>query len=301
MAADSGIMVAEIYVDTGSGFFSLTMFDDGNHHDGLAGDGLFGAIVPPVSESTASLYYVYAEDSTGAPTNDPPNPPATTYSYTVGYGSPKIYINEFLADNYGCCPDDHGEYDDYIELYNAEDHDVYLTGMYLTDDLSDPTRYLIGDTVIPAGGFLVFWADDQTAQGPAHTNFELEFSGGQIGLFETDQHGNQAMDTLTYAEQETNVSFGRLPDGSDTWAPLYTPTPGAANRSFICGDIDGSCSSPVDIADLVYLVDFMFGGGPEPPEMEAADVDGSGGLIDIADLVYLVDFMFGGGPEPDCP
>jgi hypothetical protein len=66
------------------------------------------------------------------------------------------------------------------------------------------------------------------------------------------------------------------------------------------GDINGSGSSTVDIADLVYLVDYMFNDGPEPPVMATADVDGSGGIINIADLVYLVDYMFNGGPAPVC-
>ena len=60
----------------------------------------------------------------------------------------------------------------------------------------------------------------------------------------------------------------------------------------------------VDIADLVYLVAFSFGGGPAPVCTEEGDLDGSGGAlpIDIADIVYLVDFMFGGGPAPvACP
>ncbi len=70
---------------------------------------------------------------------------------------------------------------------------------------------------------------------------------------------------------------------------------------YICGDVDGSGVLPIDIADLVYLVDYMFNWGPEPPEVPAADMDNSGGLIDIADLVYLVDYMFNQGPEPACP
>lgn len=53
----------------------------------------------------------------------------------------------------------------------------------------------------------------------------------------------------------------------------------------------------IDISDLVFLVDYMFTGGPPPPCLEAGSVDGIGG-IDISDLVYLVDFMFTGGPEP---
>jgi len=68
---------------------------------------------------------------------------------------------------------------------------------------------------------------------------------------------------------------------------------------FICGDIDNNGEGP-DISDLVYLVDYMFTGGPPPPVMATADVDGSGGDPDIADLVYLVDFMFTDGPAPTC-
>ena len=66
----------------------------------------------------------------------------------------------------------------------------------------------------------------------------------------------------------------------------------------ICGDIDDSGSGP-DIADLIYLVDYMFNGGPEPLVLATADVDGTPG-IEIGDLVYLVDYMFNGGPAP-CP
>ena len=64
----------------------------------------------------------------------------------------------------------------------------------------------------------------------------------------------------------------------------------------IPGDIDLSFTE-VDVADLVYLVDYMFTGGPAPPVMNIADVDASCQL-DIGDLVYLVDFMFTGGAAP---
>ena len=67
------------------------------------------------------------------------------------------------------------------------------------------------------------------------------------------------------------------------------------------GDINNDGTGP-DIADLVYLVTYMFGGGPEPPCMAEADVNGNGTGPDIADLVYLVTYMFGGGPAPvSCP
>ena len=67
------------------------------------------------------------------------------------------------------------------------------------------------------------------------------------------------------------------------------------------GNVDYSAGDVIDIADLVYLVDYMFNGGAMPPCHDEADMNGDGAL-DIADLVYLVDFMFSGGPAPgDCP
>jgi hypothetical protein len=63
------------------------------------------------------------------------------------------------------------------------------------------------------------------------------------------------------------------------------------------GNVNGDYYDNLDIADLVFLVDYMFNGGPPPPVFEEADIDASGG-IDIADLVYLADYMFTGGPAP---
>ncbi len=65
------------------------------------------------------------------------------------------------------------------------------------------------------------------------------------------------------------------------------------------GNIDGLAD--IDISDLVYLVAFMFQGGPSSPCPEEGNVDGLAG-IDISDLVYLVAFMFqSGATPPSCP
>lgn len=60
---------------------------------------------------------------------------------------------------------------------------------------------------------------------------------------------------------------------------------------------DANHDGMIDISDLVYLVNYMFGGGTPPPMMDEADINGDGS-VDVADLVYLVNYMFGGGPEP---
>ncbi len=54
---------------------------------------------------------------------------------------------------------------------------------------------------------------------------------------------------------------------------------------------DVNCNGSVDIADLVYVVDYMFLGGLPSPCEENFDCDDDG-LITITDLVCLVEWMF---------
>ncbi|MFH1892995.1 MAG: dockerin type I repeat-containing protein [Candidatus Zixiibacteriota bacterium] len=65
----------------------------------------------------------------------------------------------------------------------------------------------------------------------------------------------------------------------------------------IIGDADGS--GGVDIDDVVYLIAYIFTGGPPPDKAVCCgDADGSGG-VDIDDVVYLIAYIFTGGPAPD--
>lgn len=75
---------------------------------------------------------------------------------------------------------------------------------------------------------------------------------------------------------------------------------GSARADLTCGDMD--LSGTIDIADIVYLVDYMFVGGPPLPFPPTADCDGSGSDIDISTLVCWVDcwFIFEGGCTPLC-
>jgi len=71
----------------------------------------------------------------------------------------------------------------------------------------------------------------------------------------------------------------------------------------IRGNVDGDPGNQVNVADLTYLVDYLFRGGPPPPCTEEGNVDGDPGeQINVADLTYLVDYLFRGGPLPvTCP
>ena len=97
-----------------------------------------------------------------------------------------------------------------------------------------------------------------------------------------------------------NCDFAGGPGDQAIWAAHFGHCCGGT-CCVIRGDIDHSGSGP-DIADLVYLVTYMFGGGPQAPCAGETDINGDGTGPDIADLVYLVTFMFGGGPIPvPCP
>ncbi len=66
----------------------------------------------------------------------------------------------------------------------------------------------------------------------------------------------------------------------------------------LIGDVNGSGS--INVADVTYLVDYLFRDGPPPSPEELGDVNCSG-TINVSDLTFLVDYLFRDGPEPSCP
>jgi hypothetical protein len=148
-----------------------------------------------------------------------------------------ILINEWQASNRSTRPDPaDNDFDDWFELYNPNDFEVDLSGYTLTDVLTLPAMWTIPDgTVIPAQGFLLFWADEETGQNDLqlglHTNFRLEKDGDTIGLFAPD---GRRVDSVTFGPQRPDISEGRYPDGA---APPFlaqtTPTPGDPNWVYI--------------------------------------------------------------------
>ncbi len=188
---------------------------------------IYSAIVGPFGDGTRVLFYITADDQEDHVTK------SDTLSFEVGYIPPVLYINEFLASNDSCCTDEHGEYDDWIEIYNPGPDPVDIGGMYISDDLTDVTAWQIpttapDTTTIPAGGFLVLWADKQPEQGVLHVNIKLSSGGEDVVL--TAPNGTTEIDSYTFDAQTTDVSEGRYPDGSDTWQFFNTPTPGASNQ-----------------------------------------------------------------------
>ena len=155
------------------------------------------------------------------------NPAGTDESQIKG----KLIINEFMASNSSVFADENGDYDDWIELHNPGETDVNIGGMYLTDNFAICTKWEIPDTVIVAGGFLLFWADNEETEGPLHTTFRLSASNGEeIGLYDTEERGLLLIDSISFTTQRRDTSYGRHPDEQGSWQFFSTPTPGKANK-----------------------------------------------------------------------
>jgi len=86
-------------------------------------------------------------------------------------------------------------------------------------------------------------------------------------------------------------------DAEGDWSSPYTIE---IENPWICGDVNGDQIGP-NMADLTYLVQYLFTQGPPPPNLQAANIDGDqGGVINIADLSYLIQYLFRSGPDPIC-
>ena len=146
-----------------------------------------------------------------------------------------VVINEWMADNDTAIADPaDGDYEDWFELYNPGTGTVDMGGCYLTDELTEPFDFQIPDNghyTIPPGGFLLVWADGETAQNTAnqpdlHAGFLLSKDGESIGLYAPD---GREIDTVTFGAQTTDLSEGHFPDGGEIVQALSMPTPGGVN------------------------------------------------------------------------
>ncbi len=175
-----------------------------------------------------------------------PTPGTANSAKTLGSVS-SLRINEWMADPaYG---------EDWLELYNSDSNVVALAGLYLSDTPSTPTITQIPAlSFIEPHGFARFWADGGSAGG-SHCNFKLNKSGESIVL--TAANGATTINTVTFSAQTTDVSQGRLPDGSGTIVSFasQTASPGYPNwapANVYINELLAHTTSPFEDAVEIY-------------------------------------------------
>jgi hypothetical protein len=153
-------------------------------------------------------------DGTGAFVLTTPTPGGANIAGQLG--SPfALRINEWMASP--------SSGKDWFELYNPGTNVVGLSDLYFADSKS--TSPIASLSFIGTGldGFLRFDASNSTSDN--ETNFKLSGSGDAIALY----RAGVLIDSVVFGQQVTDVSQGRLPDGSANIVSLNRATPGKSN------------------------------------------------------------------------
>jgi len=143
----------------------------------------------------------------------------------------EIAINEIVRSGAYKVEDEDGEKQDWIEIYNTTERSIDLTGMYLSDNEKELTKWKFPDVSIGPGDFMVILASGKDRIDPAgnlHTNFKLSAEP----ILMVDKDGKNIIDKIPLQEIRSiskNSSGIRYPDGSAVFIGSTMPTPGRMN------------------------------------------------------------------------
>lgn len=141
-----------------------------------------------------------------------------------------IRITEICAKNRLLVPDEDGEYQDWIELYNTGSQPIDLFGYGLSDKLEKPMKWIFPHMQIDPGQYLLIYAsgkDKYTAGNSPHTNFSLG-SGGETLVLSNPRA--LMVDTVTFSELPDDASYALQMDTNE-WSVQMQPTPGLPNTT----------------------------------------------------------------------
>ncbi len=175
-------------------------------------------------------------------------------------------------------------------------------------------RTLLIDTQAPEQPSLISPAEDETvayegqsfswstvdkSQRGSPVSYQLQVAG-DVGFAES------IIDVSDLSEAEFENSTA-LPDGDTLYyrvraydavgnsGAFTMPRRFFTTQAYLCGDADGN--DLVSISDAVFVIAYIFSGGPAPSPLASGDVDCSG-IVNISDAVYLIGYIFGGGATP---
>ncbi len=157
--------------------------------------------------------------------------PAVSDLWTIDTSYSRLVINEVLAINSSAFEHE-GTFPDIIELYYDGPTLLNLSGMSITDNTDEPTKFVFpaGITIEP-GEFLTLYADSETTISGIHLGFALNGNGEGVYLY--DNNG-ELLDSVEFGLQLPDLSIGRI--GYDSQWRLTVPTFGQANIIQPTGD-----------------------------------------------------------------
>ncbi|MEL6863490.1 MAG: CotH kinase family protein [Bacteroidota bacterium] len=208
------------------GWQSISLRDDGQQLDDLAGDGLYSGQLSPFNEEGVLQYYIEAIDDKGQRSR---LPRCEDLELNIREVTDQLYLNELMASNDQTIADEAGEFDDWLEIYNGGTSAIPLGGKYLSDDPTRPDKWAFPDVEIAPGEFILIWADEDQDQGIWHTNFKLDADGERLGIYDDISQNFALIDEVIFDEQGSDRALGRIPNGTGAFQEV-APTPGASNE-----------------------------------------------------------------------
>jgi hypothetical protein len=124
-----------------------------------------------------------------------------------------------------------------------------------------------------------------------------------VGSWDGVNNAHHLVPWGSYRMEVTATSFYK---SIDTGQPVSSVTKSVwftlCESACRCGDANNDHS--IDISDQVFIINFIFAGGPPPGDCinqyGMGDANGDA-AVDIGDVVYIGQYIFAGGPEPQCP
>ncbi len=189
-----------------------------------------------------------------------------------------------------------------VGLYPATDTNVVcvaaLDSLKIKTDFSNFGGFV--DVCAPGAHVYSTYPADQFARWDG-TSFATPFVTGLFALIcsldSAATRDSMVSAVLSSAEPIDNLN----PDQAGLLGTGLIRPPAALKPfgGFICGDINQDFDSP-NLADITYLVSYMFKNGPAPEVPAAADVNGTQESINIGDLTFLIEYMFINGAPLRC-
>jgi spore coat protein CotH len=276
-SAPAGIQTVNLYYASGivGNFARTSLYDDGAHNDGAAGDGIWGGTIPGFDAGFWVRHYfeAVAADAFGTVCYLPAGAEHDVFVYQVKLDratDTSVVINEVMAINQSTVTDSAGQFEDWIELYNNGTQAVDLSGYWLTDNAFNLRKWQMpaGTTILP-NEYLIIWADEDGGQGDYHCNFKLSASGEDLLLINP---AGQLVDEVVFGQQTADQGYARVPNGTGPFVIQY-PTFGANNSPST-----GVSSVETPVRLLVY---------PNPANgyITVAGKNRNGELVEVYDMV----------------
>ncbi|MFH2056890.1 MAG: dockerin type I domain-containing protein [bacterium] len=178
-----------------------------------------------------------------------------------------------------------------LRYYTDQPELVRLDTVILSAALDDGNTNVI---IEPDSQFIIVLRPIQPPPTPDSIGVaELIFTIDELA---TDELVRLDTATIDFTRQIYTYQFVRssgetvVPQFSRGWIVIGDPA--------VCGDVN--TDGAANVTDAVYLIQYIFAGGPPPETSACADVN-TDGFVNITDVIYLIQFVFADGTPPCDP